>query len=170
MIKEDLELTHDDLVFHQKLGEGSFGIVYRGTWRDTDVAIKQVKVEALDGEALSEFQSETKIMQSLRHPNVVLFLGATNPQSKNFAPLLVMEWMAGGSLFDALHHEARRRAVHENQIAIDIGQGLFYLHSCHPLILHRDLKSQNVLVDDRALHAKVATPYRVNIIHRYSIY
>ncbi len=154
-MKSSWEVNHADVEKGQKLGEGSYGVVYRGTWRETEVAIKQVKCDSLDGEVIAEFEAETEIMLALRHPNIVLLLGATSPRVKTEPPLLVMEWMAGGSLFDALHHDQRKRPVNEKKIALDVGQGLAYLHSSRPPILHRDLKSLNVLIDQQATSAKV---------------
>jgi serine/threonine protein kinase len=85
------------------------------------------------------------IMARLRHPNVVLFMGAvTRPNQL----AIVTQFMPRGSLFRLLHRarpelDARRRL----NMATDIARGMHYLHSCRPTIVHRDLKSPNLLVD-----------------------
>lgn len=85
-------------------------------------------------------------MEALRHPNIVMFLGAcTKPP--NFA--IVLEYCVRGSLWSTIQNldiqlswEDRRR------FALDTARGVNYLHTCSPPIIHRDLKSLNLLLDD----------------------
>lgn len=85
-------------------------------------------------------------MEALRHPNIVMFLGAcTKPP--NFA--IVLEYCARGSLWSTIQNldislswEDRRK------FALDTARGVNYLHTCSPPIIHRDLKSLNLLLDD----------------------
>ena len=85
-------------------------------------------------------------MEALRHPNIVMFLGAcTKPP--NFA--IVLEYCSRGSLWSTIQNldlplswEDRRR------FALDTARGVNYLHTCSPPIIHRDLKSLNLLLDD----------------------
>ncbi len=146
------EVNHSDVVLRRKLGEDNVGVVWKGTWRQKEVAIKQLKLNLHKYDGIPEFESETKSMLSLRHPNIVHLLGATDPHIANQHTLLVMEWVDGGSLLDALHDEKLCRSVNEQQIAIDIAEGLLFIHSYKPAILH--LKSSKVLIDRQASHAK----------------
>ncbi|XP_026434129.1 probable serine/threonine-protein kinase SIS8, partial [Papaver somniferum] len=84
-------------------------------------------------------------MKRLRHPNVLLFMGAVaSPQHL----CIVTEFLPCGSLYQLLQRgsqklDCRRRVL----MALDIARGMNYLHLCNPPIVHRDLKSSNLLVD-----------------------
>uniref|UniRef100_A0A151UG32 Serine/threonine-protein kinase CTR1 n=1 Tax=Cajanus cajan TaxID=3821 RepID=A0A151UG32_CAJCA len=84
-------------------------------------------------------------MKRLRHPNVVLFMGAvTRPPNLS----IVTEFLPRGSLYRLLHRpnsqlDERRRL----KMALDAARGMNYLHNCTPVVVHRDLKSPNLLVD-----------------------
>ena len=85
-------------------------------------------------------------MEVLRHPNIVLFLGACiKPPNLG----LVLEYCTRGSLWSVLqNHEIDLKWEDRKKIALDKAKGVFYLHSFNPPILHRDLKSLNLLLDD----------------------
>ena len=133
-----------DITLGERLGAGSFGEVKQGTWHGTDVAVKIIMDTG--SVALDEFKTEVEVMAKLRHPNIVQFLGWSLLPKNRLA--IISQFVPRGSLFDLLHRssiviEPRRRLV----IAKDIAKGLLYLHSCEPPIVHRDLKSPNLLVD-----------------------
>jgi serine/threonine protein kinase len=65
-----------------KLGSGSFGTVFRGMCRGKEVAIKVLRQQSLDDKAVAEFKRECKIMSSLKHPNLLLFMGACTQPGK----------------------------------------------------------------------------------------
>jgi serine/threonine protein kinase len=95
--------------------------VYRGTWRGTEVAIKRFLEQNLSPVTIREFRDEVMIMSKLRHPNIVLFMGAVT-QSNQLA--IVTQFVARGSLFRLLHRtkevlDARRRL----NMAMDIAKG-----------------------------------------------
>ncbi|GIL86941.1 hypothetical protein Vretimale_15526 [Volvox reticuliferus] len=141
----DFEINPDELTFKNRVGIGSYGEVYRGTWRGTEVAIKRFLEQNLSQVTIKEFRGEVMIMSKLRHPNIVLFMGAVT-QSNQLA--IVTQFMARGSLFRMLHRtkevlDPRRRL----NMALDIAKGMEYLHNCKPVLVHRDLKSPNLLVD-----------------------
>ncbi len=133
-----------------EIGNGSFGTVYRGRWRGTDVAIKKLSCSAQAGalQAAEDFRSEIATLGMLRHPNIVLFLGAvTEPPEL----CLVTEFVERGNLFDLLHEEDGRSngMTLSNKtlvtMALDVCRGMAYLHGFQPPLLHRDLKSSNLL-------------------------
>mmetsp|Transcript_9275 Transcript_9275/g.12770 ORF Transcript_9275/g.12770 Transcript_9275/m.12770 type:complete len:732 (+) Transcript_9275:110-2305(+) len=131
----------------QKIGKGTFGEVYKGLWNGTEVAIKFFNMPSqADGQFLQDFNKEVNIMKSLRHPNVLQFLGSyVEPPNV----CIVMEFMSRGSLYKILHDET---AVLDMKLVtrmiIDAARGMNYLHKSNPIIIHRDLKSHNLLVDE----------------------
>ena len=146
------EIHFADLRFGEKIGEGSFGEVFRGTLWGQEVAIKKLRIKGLDAGGSSagisrEFRKEVKIMRTLRHPNIVEFLGVCM-EPPNLC--LVTEFLSNGSLEDVLERMTQREGKKFSlkrciSLAKDIARGLNWLH--HKGIIHRDLKSANILLD-----------------------
>ncbi|MBA0580827.1 hypothetical protein Gorai_023028, partial [Gossypium raimondii] len=103
----------------------------------------------LHGERYKEFLSEVAIMKRLRHPNIVLFMGAvTHPPNLS----IVTEYLSRGSLYRLLRKPGVREVLDERRrlsMAYDVAKGMNYLHRRNPPIVHRDLKSPNLLVDKK---------------------
>jgi len=140
-----------EVTIQQRIGRGSCAEVFTGTWRGTTVAIKKAKVYADDDEEFfMELAQEAAIMSELRHPNVLQFLGtASNPPEI----VIIMEFMARGSLYRIIHDQTIDLSWPRiRSMALDIARGMNYLHCSDPIIIHRDLKSHNLLVDE---HFKV---------------
>ncbi|XP_045828247.1 serine/threonine-protein kinase CTR1-like [Trifolium pratense] len=142
-----LEISWDELRIKERIGAGSFGTVYRAEWHGSDVAVKVLSVQNFHDDQLKEFLREVAIMKRVRHPNVVLFMGAV---TKRPHLSIVTEYLPRGSLFRLIHRPAtseikdpRRRL----RMAIDVAKGINYLHCLKPPIVHWDLKSPNLLVD-----------------------
>eukprot|EP00002_Diphylleia_rotans_P030967 TRINITY_DN640_c0_g1_i7.p1 TRINITY_DN640_c0_g1~~TRINITY_DN640_c0_g1_i7.p1 ORF type:complete len:2512 (+),score=542.25 TRINITY_DN640_c0_g1_i7:107-7642(+) len=136
-----------ELKFGPLLGEGGFGQVYKGEWRGSDVAIKRLIEKDITAAALAAFKREIALIVELRHPNIVLYMGAC--LEKGFV-CLVSELMEHGSLFDVLHDSKKVIPLQLRiRFMLDIVKGMKYLHSSNPPILHRDLKSLNILADDQ---------------------
>lgn len=101
----------------------------------------------------ASFLREVELLSNLRHPNVLLYMGAC---VKATAPLcIVSEHVQGGSLHDNLHGASSKTRLISSPsdrllISLDIARGMLYLHSQVPVLLHRDLKSSNILVDSSA--------------------
>ena len=135
----------------QCIGQGGFGAVYKGTWRHQTVAVKELALRKLTAAAEKEFMNEVQLMLQLRVSQVVALYGISlRPRYR-----LVMAYCEGGSLFDHLHSDREITWRTRVRLALEIAQGLAFLHACKPPILHRDLKSQNILLDE-AGHAKLA--------------
>jgi len=138
------EVNASELQFTTRLGEGTSAQVFRGTYRSQDVAIKVLKEKA-EAKVLEEFQKEFEIMSSLRSPYVVFFYGATTQPSL----CMVLEFCAKGALYDVLNdmkEDITWSIVFK--AAIDTIKGLLCLHNWKPQIVHRDMKSLNLLVDE----------------------
>ncbi len=134
----------DEVKLERVLGAGSFGEVWLGTFRGKKVAVK--KMSSVKREHYMDFVKELNVMCNLRHPNVVLFMGAVvDPQHMS----IVMEYCEKGTLFDILH-DATQTVDYKRIITLlsSIADALVYLHTNKPPILHRDLKSLNVLLDE----------------------
>jgi len=147
------------IVFGPRIGAGGFGEVYKAKWKSEMVAVKTLsKTDDDDQQAqIAEFMVEMKLMSKLKHPNIVVFLGAC-VQVPNLA--IVLEFMPGGSLYRAIH---RRRRNHLGPfpllktlwIAYGICKGMEYLHCQYPVIIHRDLKSPNILLGSNVHEVKL---------------
>jgi len=139
-----------DLQIGELLGSGGFGSVHRGRIRGggEEVAIKRlhfVDGQQISSDQLMEFHKEVVNLQALRHPRLINLIGvALEP------PVLciVTELAPGGSLHSLLHvqhvhlSEARRRIL-----AVQVAEGVAFLHGRRPPLVHRDLKSANVVLD-----------------------
>uniref|UniRef100_A0A0E0FD94 non-specific serine/threonine protein kinase n=1 Tax=Oryza meridionalis TaxID=40149 RepID=A0A0E0FD94_9ORYZ len=141
----DYEILWEDLVIGEQIGQGSCGTVYHALWYGSDVAVKVFSKQEYSEEVIQTFRQEVSLMKKLRHPNILLFMGAvTSPQRL----CIVTEFLPRGSLFRLLQRNNTkldwRRRVH---MALDIARGMNYLHHSSPPIIHRDLKSSNLLVD-----------------------
>ncbi|XP_010464244.1 PREDICTED: uncharacterized protein LOC104744834 [Camelina sativa] len=139
------EILWEDLAIGEKIGQGSCGTVYHGLWFGSDVAIKVFSKQEYSEEVIHSFKQEVSLIKRLRHPNVLLFMGAvTSPQRL----CIVSEFLPRRSIFHILQRRTlkldRRRRI---RLALDIARGMNYLHRCSPPIMHRDLKSSNLLVD-----------------------
>ncbi|KAK9273449.1 hypothetical protein L1049_018259 [Liquidambar formosana] len=139
------EILWEDLQIGERIGIGSYGEVYRAEWNGTEVAVKKFLDQDFSGDALVQFRSEIEIMLRLRHPNAVLFMGAVT-RPPNFS--ILTEFLPRGSLYRLLrrpHHQLDEKR--RMRMALDVAKGMNYLHTSHPTIVHRDLKSPNLLVD-----------------------
>ncbi|KAF5747830.1 serine/threonine-protein kinase CTR1 [Tripterygium wilfordii] len=146
---EDLDIPWSDLVLKERIGAGSFGTVHRADWHGSEVAVKILMEQDFHAERFKEFLREVAIMKRLRHPNIVLFMGAVT-QPPNLS--IVTEYLSRGSLYRLLHKSGAREVLDERRrlsMAYDVAKGLNYLHRRNPPIVHRDLKSPNLLVDKK---------------------
>ncbi|XP_020596506.1 probable serine/threonine-protein kinase DDB_G0282963 [Phalaenopsis equestris] len=141
----DYEILWEDLTIGEQIGQGSCGTVYHALWYGSDVAVKVFSKQEYSEEVIFSFRQEVSLMKKLRHPNTLLFMGAVLTPERL---CIVTEFLPRGSLFQLLQRntiklEWRRRT----HMALDIARGMNYLHHCNPPIIHRDLKSSNLLVD-----------------------
>ncbi|KAF8031033.1 hypothetical protein BT93_D0270 [Corymbia citriodora subsp. variegata] len=148
--------------FGQVIGEGGFGKVYLGTLNNGDVvAVKMLSESSKQG--YKEFQAEAQLLMIVHHRNLVSLFGYCN-ESRHMA--LIYEYMANGNLRQHLSGIVKIHPTEDHSkiltwskrlhIAIDAAQGLDYLHNgCKPPIIHRDLKTTNILLS-KDFQAKIA--------------
>jgi serine/threonine-protein kinase CTR1 len=116
----DLTIPWCELVLKEKIGAGSFGIVHHADWHGSDVAVKILMEQDFHSEQLKEFLREVAIMKSLRHPNIVLLMGAVT-QPPNLS--IVTEYLSRGSLYRLLHKPGTRKTLdvkHRLSMAFDV--------------------------------------------------
>lgn len=129
-----------------RIGKGSFAEVFKARWRGTLVAVKKLPAHSLTPDFFEDFEREAALMKRLRHPNVLLYLGACmiSPDI-----CIVTEYMGRGSVYRILHDENVKLTWEvRRKFALDAARGMNYLHSSDPILIHRDLKSHNLLVDE----------------------
>mmetsp|Transcript_8588 Transcript_8588/g.35801 ORF Transcript_8588/g.35801 Transcript_8588/m.35801 type:complete len:850 (+) Transcript_8588:147-2696(+) len=145
------EILPDDISTGKKLGEGGFGTVYEGSCSGQPVALK--KLTSTKVTVHSSFRSELSMLCKLRHPNIVLLLGAIIQPDQL---CLVMELCQGGPLNRLL--KQRRLSIKEvAMLAKQIAMAMNWLHSRSPPILHLDIKPGNILLtDNHSLQVKVS--------------
>ncbi|MFS7909468.1 putative protein kinase TKL-CTR1-DRK-2 family [Helianthus anomalus] len=140
------EIKWEDLLIGECIGRGSYGNLYHAMWYGSDVAVKLFhKQEYYSHDLILSFRQEVSVMKRLRHPNILLFMGAViTPHHV----CIVTEFLCRGSLFQLLHRRrVRFNLKHHVHMALDIARGMTYLHCCLPPIIHCDLKSSNLRVD-----------------------
>jgi hypothetical protein len=98
---DDWEIEYSQLDVGEQLGAGGYGEVHKAMWKGTEVAVKVIAAEKITKDMEKSFQDEVRVMTSLRHPNVVLFMAASTKPPKM---CIVMEFMSLGSLFDVRLH------------------------------------------------------------------
>lgn len=141
---DEIEVATEFFTVSRKIGEGGYGPVYKCYLDHTPVAIKVLRPDAAQGR--SQFQQEVEVLSCIRHPNMVLLLGACPEYG-----CLVYEYMAKGSLEDRLFCRGNTRPLSWQKrfkIAAEIATGLLFLHQAKPEpLVHRDLKPANILLD-----------------------
>ncbi|KAF6989073.1 hypothetical protein CFC21_006462 [Triticum aestivum] len=144
----DLKVATNNFSEKNKLGEGGFGDVFKGLLKNgKTVAVKRLTVMQTS-RAKADFESEVKLISNVHHRNLVRLLGCSRKGSEC---LLVYEYMANNSLDKFLFGERRGTLNWKQRFNIIVGmaRGLAYLHEeFHVCIIHRDIKSSNVLLDD----------------------
>ncbi len=141
------------------VGRGAFGTVYlcrrRRSGSNANVIVKQIPVEQLSLSDRQATLNEVKVLSMLHHPNIIEYHDSFVDENKAMA--IVMEYAAGGNLFEYLEERAEKGSfLSEEEIGHLFGQlvlPLQLVHSRH--VLHRDLKTQNIFLTKTREHVKI---------------
>eukprot|EP00253_Pinus_taeda_P004729 PITA_04729 len=152
---ETLQTATRNFQVDNKLGEGGFGPVYKGTTEQgKEIVVKNLSLKSRQGR--KEFLNEINFLAKIQHKNVVNLLGCCAEGSER---LLVYEYLPNKSLDKVLFDPNKRRRLDSQKrynIIMGVARGLLYLHQDSPLrIIHRDIKASNVLLDEQ-LNPKIA--------------
>eukprot|EP01119_Soliformovum_irregulare_P021472 TRINITY_DN7153_c0_g1_i2.p1 TRINITY_DN7153_c0_g1~~TRINITY_DN7153_c0_g1_i2.p1 ORF type:complete len:1103 (-),score=306.90 TRINITY_DN7153_c0_g1_i2:47-3286(-) len=149
------QIEPKDIQIGIRLATGASGEVSKGVWNGKIVAVKRVYSSSIavddiqmSSEFMQDFLNEIQLMSGLQHDNVLKFFGASITKGDEI--FLVIEYMEHGSLRDLLlRTEGQMDRKLKLRLAIDAASGMEYLHSRNPVIIHRDLKSSNLLIDKK---------------------
>ncbi|ELP84382.1 protein serine/threonine kinase, putative [Entamoeba invadens IP1] len=153
-VENSTHLDYDELIEEKKIGEGSFGVVFKGKYRGNIVAIKRMKQfdNTNDGNAVDEFTKEVEMLDKFRSDYITHFYGAVFIRSKE---CMITEFALFGSLKDVLKHKTSEEIDIKLRVkyCLDASKGILYLHENG--ILHRDIKPDNLLVFSLDMNDKV---------------
>ncbi|KAK1931056.1 putative tyrosine-protein kinase [Phytophthora citrophthora] len=151
-------IPRDKIVIKARINHGAFGEVYSGQFNGQLVAVKMLLPASRGNLRLvNQFLTEAKMTATMDHPNVVSFVGVAWDALSDIC--VVLEFMDGGDLRELLdQYETKHEPVGFNRqkvsIALQVCHALAYLHSLMPPVVHRDLKSRNILLN-RSMGAKL---------------
>ena len=141
-------IDYNEIKKERPIGKGGMGELYLGEWQGKQIAIKKIKLNYIKNNMLSnKFINEINIIASMRHPNILLFMGVTIDNNTYY---MITEYLPNGSLHEYLHLSKKNQKnpltyKQKLKIALQIAIAVKYIHSRQ--ILHCDLKSANVLID-----------------------
>ena len=145
VIPENIRINAKEVLHGKLLGQGAAAKVYKGSWHNTTVAIKEL-YDQFDQSEVKAFFQEMKMLQELHHPNIITLFGGFI-SSDTQRPSIVMEFAGKGTLSYLLYDCKDAFPVRLRlKLLVQTSKALQYLHSFEPPIIHRDLKPENVLV------------------------
>ncbi|RLN45970.1 hypothetical protein BBJ28_00019494, partial [Nothophytophthora sp. Chile5] len=143
-------IPREKVVIRELISRGGYGEVYVGSFNSQAVAVKMLLPATRKSvRHMNDFLAEAKLMASLDHPCIVQFVGVAWDSLTDLC--VATEYMEGGDLRDLLQtFDREQHPVGFNsekvRIALDVANALTYLHSLAPVVIHRDLKSKNILL------------------------
>lgn len=153
-------INPQEIILHRIVGKGSFGRVWSAKWRNSSVAVKEFVFaqaavagrSSMQRQIIEEIIGEAGMMAILRHPHVLQLYGCSLTSQ---AIWIVSELCSLGSLRQILDDTERDLSLElKLQIALNVAEGMSYLHGHNPPIIHRDLKSHNILIHETTTSLK----------------
>ena len=150
-------LDKEEITFSEEIGRGSFGVVFKGSWAGTDVAVKVLKLRNAR-RLQSVIETEVRVHDMIRHPNIVQIMAVSILKNSIY---VVSEYINGRNLDEVLFgegQESTKRTIQGNDkmnVARQISQAVAYLHNLKPPVVHRHIKPANVLVAKGSLITKL---------------
>jgi hypothetical protein len=143
------------------IGSGGSSDVYLGDYRGTEVAVKKLRLLEAKKDYIKEYKREVSSLVLLYHPYLVLLMGAI---AEPFNLSIVTEYCKGGNLFELLYKNPHINLSWElkKKILLQIAIGMNYLHTNDPPVLHRDLKSLNILLTDKIEKSSDTTDIKIS--------
>lgn len=147
-VHADWEIDGSEVNVGKSLGAGKFGVVKEATWRGAPVAVKLLRTSTTDDDAKFRFDREACLLANMRHPNILMFLGAVISPSG----IMVVTERLDFSLHDFIHDDGDAASSKKTtastwySICEQICRGLNYLHLSDPPVIHRDIKPKNILI------------------------
>jgi len=134
-------LDFDEITFGDHIASGGYGTVFKGVWRDSEVAVKVLNTDGLQEDEMQSVLREIRLMKKLSHPHIVTYMGSTQVPGQPLC--IIMEFIKGGVLTKLL--EATTLGTRfKSKLCIDVAKGLAFLHQNN--IFHRDIKPDNALL------------------------
>ena len=152
-------ISPEEIDLKELIGEGCFGKVYKGTCRATQVAIKVPKKQNIKPKKLKEFLKEVEVMSKNYSPYINLFMGACTVPGKVMIGWLLLPlpaWLTLCLVTELMETDLEKLLADKSKylslyqrmrMAKDAAQGVAWLHGATPALIHRDLKTSNLLVD-----------------------
>ncbi|GLE06502.1 hypothetical protein PINS_up015749 [Pythium insidiosum] len=148
-----MQIPLRQIEFHDQISRGAFGDIYRGVYDSRVVAIKRLSVDRRrDLHEIAKLAQEARFLMRLQHERIVEFIGVAWNAPSDLC--IVTEFVLGGDLLSWLQscrseNRAEGFSSEKLKIALHVAHALTYLHSLQPIVLHRDLKSKNILLTEK---------------------
>ena len=162
-MKPDLRwiINTNSIKILKTIGFGGSSDVYLGDYRGTEVAVKKLRLVEAKKDYIKEYKREVSSLVLLYHPYLVLLIGAI---AEPFNLSIVTEFCKGGNLFELLYKKPNIHLSWElkKKILLEIAIGMNYLHTNNPPVLHRDLKSLNILLTNKIEKSTDTTDIKIS--------
>ncbi|XP_037815270.1 mitogen-activated protein kinase kinase kinase 7-like isoform X2 [Lucilia sericata] len=140
-----------EISLQEKVGCGTFGVVYKAIWRDFYVAVKEFDHKSEEKPIVREIKQLSRV----KHPNIIALFGISTNRKSNY---IIMEYAEGGSLHHFLHGNVKPyySMAHAMSWARQCAEAVAYMHAMKPKpLVHRDLKPLNLLLADKGRYLKI---------------